>query len=182
MMTRTHISARSGFTLVETLVAITLLMIVIVGPLYAVHKSLAASYAARDKLIASALAQQGTEYVRSIRDDNYLSNTGRRWLAGLDGTGNGSNNANCFTNTCIVDQSQDLVQACGNGGCPPLRMSPANLYTQSTNAAYTATRFTREVRMTNVSADQVRVTVTVSWSTLGVPYTVTVVEHLYNWL
>jgi hypothetical protein len=166
---------------VETLVAITILMVVIVGPLYAVHKALIASYAARDKLIAAALAQEGVEYVLSIRDDNYLSRSGS-WLAGLDGTSNGNNSANCFSNACIVDQSQNLVQACGSNGCAPLRLSPANIYTQTVNAAYPVTKFTRQVGVANVSEDQITVTVTVSWSTLGVPYTTSVTEQLYNWL
>ncbi len=98
-----------AFTLVETLVAITILLIAIVGPLYTLHKSVLASYTARDKLIASALAQEGLEYIRAVRGDNYLS--GRTWLAGVDGTSNGSNSANCISSSCTVDQSTNQIAA-----------------------------------------------------------------------
>ena len=177
---KTPLDFSSAFTLVETLVAITILIVTIVGPLYAVHKSLAASYVARDKLIATSLAQEGVEYVRSIRDNNYLENytthDGVTWLNGL---------SNCYApNRCAVDQGQQSITLCPSGGCAPLRLSPSpvNLYTQNTNSAYATTRFTRSFQIANVSANEVTVTVTVSWTTLSVTYNVTVTEHLYNWL
>jgi Tfp pilus assembly protein PilV len=52
----------SGFTIVETLVAITILMIAIAGPLTIAQKGLTASTYARDQMIASFLAQDGLEY------------------------------------------------------------------------------------------------------------------------
>lgn len=152
----------------ETLVAITVLIVAIVGPLYAVHKSITASYAARDKLIATALAQEGLEYVRSVRDNNYLA--GRMWTTTL-GT--------CFNYTCYVDQGRNIITRCPGNSCNPLSISNANLYTQSGGAP---TRFTRSVRITSITANEMRVEVTVTWMTSRVPYTVTISEHLYNWL
>lgn len=175
-----------GFTLVETLVAISVLVIAIIGPLYAVHKSVMASYAARDQLIATALAQEGVEYVRFIRDGNYLEsfpNPPTAWLDGLQ--------ACISSNGCVIDPNQGSVSACATssgGGCPALRRNEAatagtpKLYLQTTNSAYTPTRFTRKVVITTISPTEVAVDVTVSWSTQRVPYSITVSEHLYNWL
>lgn len=177
-LSQSQLKNKKGFTLVETLVAITVLVVAIVGPLYVVHKSIAASYAARDKLIATALAQEGLEYVRSVRDDNYL--TGRNWMTGLNGSNNGSNSANCFSNNCTVDQGQDDTVACSSSGCAPLRITSANLYTQA--GGNPLTKFTRSVRLTTVNANEVEVEVTVTWETLRIPYSTTVSEHLYNWL
>jgi len=159
-----------GFTLVETLVAITILVIAMVGPLYAVHKSITASNTARDKLIATALAQEGVEYVRGRRDNNYLA--GRAWMAQLGG---------CFTpNTCTVDQGTDRLRVCGGSGCAPLKLTSANLYTQ--DSGHPVTKFTRTVQFKNVTANEIQVTVTVNWMTFRIPYSVTVTEHLYDWL
>jgi prepilin-type N-terminal cleavage/methylation domain-containing protein len=160
-----------GFTLVETLVAVTILVTAIVGPLYVVHKSVMASYTARDVLIATALSQEGVEMVRSIRDGNYLSNNGN-WLAGLD--------------VCIVDGPGDYgcthgpvnIQACPSTGCPVLLLNTLHRYNI---AAGVPTRFTRTVRIEPVSSTEARVTVTVSWLTLRIPYTVRVTEELYDW-
>lgn len=162
-----------GFTLVETLVAITVLMIAIVGPLYAVHKSVAASYAARDTMIATALAQEGVEYVRYVRDGNYLE-TNPDWLDGLSACRvNGASDYGC-----AVDAYLRTIQACPSSGCPVLNNDAVGRYTY---AAGTATRFSRAVTIKTISETEVRVTVTVSWITLKTPYTVRVSEELYKW-
>lgn len=62
-----------AFTLIETLIAVTLLSIAIVGPLVTASRALLAAYIARDQLTASYLAQEGVEYIRIMRDDMYLA-------------------------------------------------------------------------------------------------------------
>ena len=58
----------TGFTLVEALVAISLLMVAISSPMYIAQKGLSASMFARDQMTASFLAQDGIEAVKNIRD------------------------------------------------------------------------------------------------------------------
>lgn len=173
-----RIPSQHGFTLVETLVAIAILLLSISGPLYSVNKALTASYIARDQLIASSLAQEGMEYIRTTRDNNYLYNyanpgSPRNWLYGLD---------NCrTTNTCTVDPTGNTpITLCG-GTCPVLYNSATGLYTQ-TSTSNTPTRFTRSVTVRDVSANEVRVTVTVSWVTNRVTYSVVINDNLMNWL
>ena len=167
-----------GFTLVETLVAITIVALAIVGPLYAVQQGLNASRSARDQLIAASLAQEGLEFVRNIRDENYLYNLAnpaspRAWLSGLDGN---AGSENCFTNDCVIDATQRTV----SDTVLPLYLSASGLYNQAGSG--NATPYTRTVRLTTISATEVRVTVTMSWRTRNVPYTTTVSEILNNWL
>ena len=69
------LSTSSGFTLVETLVAITILMIAIAGPLTVAEKGLSASIYARDQLIASYLAQDEMEYIKNVLDTNQLTSS-----------------------------------------------------------------------------------------------------------
>lgn len=173
-----HPSTQRGFTLVETLVAITIIALAMVGPLYAVQQSLTAARNSRDYLIASSLAQEGIEYVRSIRDANYLTVLGggsRSWLYGLDGTGGSTN----CTSPCVVDPVRGTV----SNTIEPLRLNNQNLYTQQ-GGLPRVTPYTRTVQITAVpgSTTEVVVTVTVSWSAKGRPYTVTLIERLHNWL
>lgn len=57
-----------GFTLVETLVSIAILMIAIAGPLVVANKGLVAALYAKDQSVANMLAQEGMEEVRNLKD------------------------------------------------------------------------------------------------------------------
>lgn len=167
-----------GFTLVETLVAITIIALALVGPFAAVQQALNASRSARDQLIASSLAQEGLEYVRSVRDGNYLYNLANpgatvSWLYGVDGTGGSTN---CVAADCVIDATQGTRSTI----ITPLYISATGIYNQQ--ASGTVSPFTRSVRITTVSATEVRVTVTMSWMTKNIPYTTSVSETLNNWL
>jgi type II secretory pathway pseudopilin PulG len=59
---------KKGFTIIETLVAITILMISIVGPLTIAQKSLNASIYAKDQVIASFIAQEQMELIKFQRN------------------------------------------------------------------------------------------------------------------
>ncbi len=65
-----------GFTLVETMVAITILTLAVSGAFLAANTALIAANISRDQLIASYLAQEGVEYARMKRDNTYLSSGG----------------------------------------------------------------------------------------------------------
>ena len=62
-------SAQRGFTLVETLIAIAILLIAVVGPISLIGDALHKLYYAKDQMIAINLAQEGIEVVRQRRDD-----------------------------------------------------------------------------------------------------------------
>lgn len=173
-----------GFTLVETLVAITVVVTAMVGPLYAVQQALNASRSARDQLVASSLAQEAVEHVRGIRDSNYLyllANTGssRSWLYGVDGTGG---SVNCISGPCVVDPTLDPTQSTASRTITPLYLSSTNLYNQASSG--TPTKYTRTVQLTPVSGSvsEMTVTVIVTWTTKNQSRNVTITERLHNWL
>jgi hypothetical protein len=174
---------------VETLVAIAILTIAIVGPYYAVQRALALSFAARDQLIASSLAQESIEYVRSIRDNNYLN--GRAWMSGIDGT------YLCYgaapSRYCTVDPSRGDVHTdspnnsamnhyTSVANVPVMNLDDAYLYTHQAGNGAEATRFKRYVRIYELSATEARVVATVSWRTLGADYTIVLQDSLHDWI
>jgi len=71
-----------GFTLVETLVALTILVTIIAAASNASFFSIRGSQFARDQVAAFFLAQEGFEHIRNIRDTNNNEDSG--WLDGLE--------------------------------------------------------------------------------------------------
>lgn len=70
----------SGFTLVEALVAISILMIAIASPMTLAQKGLSTATLSKDQMIASFLAQDAIEAVKNIRDQIAISQTSGDWL------------------------------------------------------------------------------------------------------
>jgi Tfp pilus assembly protein PilV len=190
-----------GFTLVETMVAIAVMMVAIIGPFVAIQRAVVDSYISRDELIGNSLAQEGVEYVRSIRDGNYLYNRAtsgtRWWLYGLNG---GAGIPDCVANSCVVDPLPQTVQACNGTNCSayPLYITSAAsptpyVYTQASGSGNILSRFTRSIQLCYINelngpsctasvSNEARLTVTVTWITQGRTYTTLVTEYLQNWL
>jgi prepilin-type N-terminal cleavage/methylation domain-containing protein len=178
-------SFKKGFTLVEAMVSIAILSLALLGPFYAAQQSLTASNTAKDQLTASMLGQEAIEYVRSIRDGDYLyisSNQGttRTWMYGLDGSGG---TPNCFApNMCTVDPEQQIVTACPGGNCSPYPLyinAATDLYNQSNSGM--PTTFVRSVQLTTISATEVKVVATVGWKYHNQPFSSSITEYLDNW-
>jgi prepilin-type N-terminal cleavage/methylation domain-containing protein len=70
-----------GFTLVETLVAIALLIVVITGAYTAAQAGLSGAILSKEEVAAFYLAQEGVEEIRNLRDNNGL--VANNWLAGM---------------------------------------------------------------------------------------------------
>ncbi len=64
---------KRGFTLIESLVAIAILMVAISGPMYLARKGLATAELSTDQMIASFLAQDAMEAIKNVRDQVALS-------------------------------------------------------------------------------------------------------------
>jgi len=110
-----------AFTLIETLVAITILTLAISGAFFAANSALVAANIARDQLTASYLAQEGIEYVRWVRDDGYLTayNAGGSDISTVAWNNFLEAITPCRTTTCTLDPTLPMgsgsgfsIQAC----------------------------------------------------------------------
>jgi type II secretory pathway pseudopilin PulG len=185
-----------GFTLIESLVAIAILMLSVAGPLYAADRAIVAASIARDQLTASYLAQEAIEHVRLLRDNAYLSqykdNAASASSAGW-GDFQSAIEGQCLmsaSRVCSVDTSvapdrygfgpSASVYTCGST-CAPLQYVD-NIwapYTQSSGGA--TTRFTRTLQVSPVTSSDEYIVSTVTWNYRGTTYTVKITDHLTPW-
>lgn len=151
----------SGFTLIETLVAIAILAIAIVGPLSIANKGLFSSLYSRDQITAYYLAQDAMEFIRNTRDSNLLN--GYSWDSSIKGQcGDGK--------TCQVDTTSGVIQDCSTISNPAncgllYRNINSGLY-NSVNSGNDEQIFTRTIQYSEVSSgSEGRISITVSWNT-----------------
>jgi type II secretory pathway pseudopilin PulG len=144
----------SGFTLIETFVAITILMIAVLGPMSTIAKFYADSTYAKNQIAATFLAQDGMETVINL----IRNNTELRRQA-LGGGANCSETADWLEgvqackeeNGCKVDSLLGAVETCDadGGSCPVYRRSD-DFYYQSLPGDNTI--FTRYVKISNIDS------------------------------
>lgn len=165
-----------GFTLIESLVGITILLLAITAVLTLVTRNIAISASARDQVAATYLAQEAIEIIRNTRDNNTFA--GVPWLTGL-GTCLG------VGLVCKVDTTKISAPAteCTLGGtgvekCSYLKLDSDNIY-QYLNGDDTI--YKRSVNLISVSAEEVIISTTVQWSSVGRKRTFVLVEHIFDW-
>lgn len=185
----------SGFTLIETLVAVLLLSTAITGPLTIASKGLNATLIAKDQFIAFYLAQDAMEQVRFLRDSSCLASGGgsdgcpasgaNGWLSTLN---------NCLTSVspdgCILDSlsTQPSSPAACTGACSPMRYDPTSrIFNYNPVMSVAPQNFVRTVKIQNdpagASPDEAIVTVEVKWTDrVGITHApVTVRENIFRW-
>jgi len=159
-----------GFTLIETLVAISILLLSISAPLTIASKGLASSFFARDQITAFYLAQDAVEYVRNARDNNY--HLGANWLNGFPDI-----NGALFT----VDTTDGTLTLCPIEGCTALDYNDSTGFYSHDDSGGTDSIFTRSVSIQTINANEVIVSVTISWSAGTFSRTFSVKENILNW-
>ena len=167
-----------GFTIVESLVAITILVLVITGTASAIQTGISSYIFSKNQIIAFYLAQEGFEQVRNIRDENGLKS--QNWLTGISAN---SSDPCYFGNACIIDPVISNVPtrcSAGPGNCPVLRQD-ASAGFFSYNSSWTATIFRREIVLTQINANEVSILVTVDWSKGLVNRQFRARENILNW-
>ena len=183
----------NGFTVIEAMVAISILLLSIVGAFAVAQSSLRSSNLAKNRVTAYYLAQEAIEYVRQVRDSNGLDalsdrNTPVFWLKGFAETIDDP----CFPGKiCLVDSTgidQPAACASGTGPCPNLlRNEQTGLFNydelniDNVNSIFNRSLALNYVCHEGMCDNEVTVSVTVSWDQNGVEQYINVSENLYNW-
>lgn len=72
---RKFFGVRQGFTLIETLVALAVILAALTGPVALITRGIIDFSFSKNKIIAINLAQEGVELVRLVRENNVLCDT-----------------------------------------------------------------------------------------------------------
>jgi prepilin-type N-terminal cleavage/methylation domain-containing protein len=188
-------ATKAGFTLVESMVAISILSMAVTGPLLIAQKGIGSAIYARDQITAFYLAQEAVEYIRNVRDTNRIA--AAWWLKQFCLPAN----ANCS----VVNASYKINSVYSNfnnndgtvntnaisecvSSCPVLSFDTTNkLYGYDTGmgGTWVPTPFTRTISVDNtvsVSGREALISVTIAWKTtlFAPPRTFTVREYILN--
>ncbi len=168
-----------GFTIIEALVAVTILVTAVVGPLTMAQRGLSTSVFAKDQITAFYLAQDLVENVLRTRANNSIN--GNPWLTGL---------SSCVNTICsggIIEQehSGKLVwgtKVCtgGAGTCDKLKFNESSgLYGYS--SSWVDSRFNREFTLTEISSNEMQLNIKVTWTTGALTKEINIQENLLDW-
>ena len=173
-----------GFTLIETMVAVSLLTVAIIAPMSLTSQSLAAAFYARDQVTAYNLAQEGIEAVRAIRDGQILQISQNSNASGIDLFG-----PIPVDQDFIIDSRQSVpssaIQSCGGSACPALQTDGTLYGYDPDTSVWLPTHFVRtmHVKYVGASHDEIRVAATVSWPTAsGQIRSFVISANLYRWV
>ncbi len=179
-----------GFTIIETLVAIAILMISIAGPLTIAQKSLLSALYARDQVTASFLAQDAIETLKNKRDSNLYAS--QNWLAGMNGL---SASPSCFAagdsgNECKVETvgTTPTISSCSTfSGTCSLYQDGAGFKTTGTIKSpfsrsfyFKKTNAGQATRACNTSDQKCTLVMNVRWKTGKVQNIVTIENEFFN--
>ncbi|MFZ2484361.1 MAG: prepilin-type N-terminal cleavage/methylation domain-containing protein [Minisyncoccia bacterium] len=167
-----------GFTIVESLVAISILVLAITGATSAIQTGISSYIFSKDQVIAFYLAQEGFEQIRNIRDENSLQDLD--WLTNISSD---SDDPCYFGNACTVDVIESSIPiACpgGLGTCQFIRQDTETGFF-GYDASWPATVFKREIVLTEINENEISISVTVDWSKGVVNRQFKARENILNW-
>ena len=184
-----NIRDERGFTIVEVLVSLIIFSIAVTGVItVAVQGGLNVNQA-KLNLTATYLADEGVELMRALRDTSVVNSGGTAaeeaagWAAFTSVA-----NSHCKDSPCDIDPtiasvpfpSVSNIQPCATF-CPLFAL-PDGGYTDIIGVAgATPTPYSRKILVTPRGADDMQVTVTVTYQLGTMPSTVTQTEDIFNW-
>lgn len=154
---------QKGYLLIESVVAITLLIVGFLGMLALLSNSIALNRVVNDQFIGNYLAMEGGEIVKNLIDGNIIQ--GKPWNENIN---NGDFEVNYASSQLEPNQGRRL-----------LFDSADNRYNYQ---AGVQTAFTRVVYIEFINANEVRVNSVVKWSGRGGgKFEINLENYFFNW-
>jgi prepilin-type N-terminal cleavage/methylation domain-containing protein len=173
---------QKGFSLLEVMVAIFILIMGLSSVLVLTTKSISGASRSTSRLIAANLAQEGIEVVKNIRDYNFNgSDPDGVWTAWhATGYSNGCTLIAANQYNCSVQYNSTTFGIDYNAY---LRFQPegSNPYGRYSYTSGTDTPFRRKIILEKINNAQLRVNSVVTWVERGVTLSVDVEDRLWNW-
>ncbi|MEI7810068.1 MAG: type II secretion system protein [bacterium] len=189
---------KSGFTLVEMLIALSIISMSIVALMTVLGSGISNTTYSKNKMEATFLAEEGVEYVKNIRDTFVIyddpSNPSVGWSAFKNrmilGATNPCNDVDVGCNfrtdlplniSNLNSQSyQNIFGSCANVSDCSLFYNDSTgsyLYPVSGGNGGTDSGFVRKIFFTELSSDEIKITSTVTWATGSVTFS----DDFLNW-
>ncbi|MEI6281068.1 MAG: prepilin-type N-terminal cleavage/methylation domain-containing protein [bacterium] len=185
----------AGFTLIETLVAVSIFSLSILALLVVLTQGIANNNYAKKKIIAGYLAQEGIEYIRNMRDtfvlypDNADTPTG--WVdfkaylvaASCDiGAGCYYNADTLFSIAPPKPIAKTPFYPCVVS-CPNIMYKDdSGEYGYSIGSLSADSGYSRKIEVRIIGENEVEIFSTVSWAQGSGTYSMTFSEDLFNWI
>ena len=168
-----QLNSHTGFSLIETVVAIAILLVVISGIMNLVYQGATSSQSQQERITATYLASEAIEFIRADRDSYWLddigSNTFDGWLS--------KNNITACQSAdgCRIDArvgGQEIADC--SGDCPVLEYNRnSKVYGYESGIVWTSSRYRRTVEIESLdhnndgNDDEAIITATVTWQRSG---------------
>lgn len=169
---------QAGFTLIETLVAIAVLIVSLIGPMALVQRSLNSAAYTREQITAFFLGQDAMELLTNIRDNDTKNGTSGFTYA----------RTNCGgANGCIMDTTvapapvpANAISPCASS-CPPMRKDSTGSF-YGYNNSWDVSEYTRVVRVSqpNGNPDENLIEVILTWEVPSGSRSMTVSRIMYD--
>jgi prepilin-type N-terminal cleavage/methylation domain-containing protein len=185
----TAAQTKRGFTIIETLVAVMILVFAITGPMVFASQALKSAYYARDQVIAFYLSQEAIELIKNARDNNSLARCDE-WLECTEVV----DLSGCIDQYCVVglDEAAEVyVDSCGSNPetCEFLKRNPDDLgtpqYAYTNDTEWIDSQYQRLIRINTIDGREgreVEVVITIVWQTGLTEREFTVRENITNWV
>lgn len=185
MISRNIKKQNKGFTLVEALVAISILMVAIVTPMTIAQNGLSSAMYSKDQMTASFLAQDAIEYIKNKRDeigvqkDPLAGKTDGEWI------GKSGYFSTCFQVAgCKIDTINNNVSAFSVGDKLKIKRELDGKFLYYGHDNGEISKFTRKIFITSpvvTDVNEAMIDVTVSWQNGGNTETVEIKNFIYNY-
>ncbi len=172
---------KSGFTLVETLVAISIFSLSILSVMAFMSQSPVDTRYAENKMRAAYLAQEGIEYLRNIRDNYMLftSSSSLTWSNFVSKVSSCAVGSECGVNVSLPPTDPNSVFLCSSDP------NQCKLYVDGGNynngAIGVDSGLVRKISVQSINQNEMEIFSTVSFNISGKSYSVTFSEVLFNW-